>query len=57
MIHVLQHPYSHPEVKDRSERLRAELVSQLAPQRIEAIPARARAKTLESLAQEILAAD
>ena len=56
VIHVLQHPYTHQEVRDRAERLQAELLAQLTPQQIEAIQAQAQAKNLESLAQEILAA-
>ena len=51
----LQHTSTHREITDRAERLRAELVTQLTPRQIEAVEARARAKTLESLAQEILA--
>lgn len=52
----LQHPATIQEVRDRAERLRAELVAQLTPQQIEAAQERAQASTLESLAQEILAA-
>jgi predicted ATPase/DNA-binding XRE family transcriptional regulator len=51
----LQHPSTNPEVRKRAERLRAELTMQLTPQQIEAVHARAQAKTLEGFAEEILA--
>lgn len=56
VTHCLQHPSTKREVTDQAESLRVELVAQLTPQQIEAAGARAHAKTLESLAQEILAA-
>jgi predicted ATPase/transcriptional regulator with XRE-family HTH domain len=56
VMHVLQHPYTRREVRDYAERLHPELLAQLTPQQIDAIQARVKVKTLESLAQEILAA-
>lgn len=53
VAHCLQHPSTQREVTDRAESLRAELEAQLTPQQIEAAEARAYAKTLQSLAQEI----
>jgi tetratricopeptide (TPR) repeat protein len=51
-----QHPSTKREISNRAESLRAELVAQLTPQQVEAAEARAQARTLEDLAQEILAA-
>ena len=56
ILHILQQLSSRPEVIERAEQLRSELMIQLTPQQIEAIQARVQAKTLESLAHEILAA-
>jgi tetratricopeptide (TPR) repeat protein len=56
VIYCVQHPSTKREVSDRAESLRAELIAQLTPQQVEAAHARAQTKTLERLAQEILAA-
>jgi tetratricopeptide (TPR) repeat protein len=55
LTQILHHSAASQETKDHAERLRAELESQLTPLQIEATEARAHAKSLESLAQEILA--
>jgi tetratricopeptide (TPR) repeat protein len=56
VTHCLQSPPSKREFTKRAQTLRAELVTQLTPQQIESAEARANARTLEVLAQEILAA-
>ena len=56
VTHCLRHPSTTREVTELAESLRAKLVTQLTPQQIKAAEARARAKTLERLAQEVLAA-
>jgi predicted ATPase len=56
VTYCLQHPSIQREVTDPAESLHAELVVQLTPQQIEAAEARAQTKTLEGLAQAILAA-
>lgn len=56
ILHIQKEPSSRPDIIERAEKLRSKLMMQLTPQQIEAIHARAQAKTLESLAQEILAA-
>jgi tetratricopeptide (TPR) repeat protein len=56
VTHCLQSPSTKQVIIDRVQALRAELVAQLTPQQIEAAEARANAKTLEGLAQEILVA-
>ena len=55
VLRCLQHGSTRPEVTDRAESLRAELVAQLTPPRIEAAEKQARTKTLEDLAQKTLA--
>jgi tetratricopeptide (TPR) repeat protein len=57
VTYYLRHASTDQEAKDRADSLRAELAVQLTPQQVEAAEARARAKTLERLAQEILSAD
>jgi len=54
--HVLQHSAGSKETKDRAERLRVELESQLTAQQIEAARARAQMKTLEQVVDEVLRA-
>ncbi len=56
LTHALSHPASSREMKDRAERLRAELEGQLSPQQIEAARSRAQAKTFEAIVAEILGA-
>lgn len=56
VLQIREEPSSRSDVIERAEQLRSELIMQLTPQQIEAIQARVQAKTLESLAQEILAA-
>ena len=57
VTHCLQHPSINRKVRERAELLYTELASQLTPQQVQAVEARAQAKTLEDLAQEILAAN
>jgi predicted ATPase/transcriptional regulator with XRE-family HTH domain len=54
-VHILQHPANAKKAKDRAERLRAELESQLTPQQLETIQACVQAKTFEAVVAEILA--
>jgi tetratricopeptide (TPR) repeat protein len=54
LTHILSHPASSREMKDRAERLRTELEGQLSPQQIEAARSRAQAKTFEAIVAEIL---
>jgi len=56
VTYCLRHPSTKWEISNRAESLRAELVAQLTPQQVEAAEARAQARTLEDLVQEILAA-
>jgi hypothetical protein len=51
---VLSHPASIQETKNRAEYLRAELEMQLTGHQVEVVQARARAKDLESVVDEIL---
>jgi predicted ATPase/DNA-binding XRE family transcriptional regulator len=53
-ICVASHPSSTQEAKDRAEHLRAELRSQLTPQQIEAVLARAQVKSFDVLVTELL---
>jgi hypothetical protein len=54
LTHILSHPASSQEAKDRAERLRAEVAAQLTPQQIQA--AQARAKPFEVVVAENLSA-
>ena len=49
------HASSSQQTRDRAEQLQAELETQLAPRQIETVQTRVHSKTLEDLAQEILA--
>jgi predicted ATPase/transcriptional regulator with XRE-family HTH domain len=51
---VLSHPASTQETKDRAGQLSAQLESQLTPQQVEAVQARAQARTLDALVTELL---
>jgi tetratricopeptide (TPR) repeat protein len=55
-LQILKHPFAMKETKDQTEQVRAGLVSQLTPQRIEAAQARACAKSFEAIVQETLSA-
>lgn len=55
ILHIQEEPSSRSDVIERAEQLRSELIMQLTPQQIKSVQTRAQAKTLESLAQEILA--
>ena len=55
VVHVLQHPASSHEAKARAERLRVELEANLTPERIEVIRLRAQGRSIEMVAQELLA--
>ncbi len=54
LAHVLNHPASMKETRDRAERLRAEWEAQLTPQQVEAVQARAQARTFKAIVEEIL---
>ena len=56
LTYVLGHPSSSRQTKDRAERLRAELESQLSPQQIAAAQVRAQDRTFEAIVAEILGA-
>jgi hypothetical protein len=51
---VLHHPASEQETKDRAKHLLAELESGLPPESISAAQARAKARSLDAVAEEIL---
>jgi predicted ATPase len=51
---VLNHPASLHETKERAARLRAELEAQLTSEQVEAALARAQAKTIEAVVDEVL---
>jgi predicted ATPase/DNA-binding XRE family transcriptional regulator len=55
MLHILQNPASTHDTRDHAEQLRAELVGQLRAEHIDVIQARAAGKTLDTLAQSLLA--
>lgn len=50
---VLSHASSTREMKDRAERLRAQLELQLKPSQVEAARSRAQSMTLVAMAQEV----
>jgi len=52
--HILQHPASTQEAKDRAGRLGAELEAQLSPQQVETVQVQAQAKSFEAVVQELL---
>jgi len=54
LLIVLSHPASLQETKDRSDRLRVELETQLSPAQVEAIHGDAGRKTLEMVVEELL---
>jgi hypothetical protein len=54
LMHVVQHPASSQEAKDRAEQLRAELEAQLSAQGIEAARARAGPRTFGAVVEELL---
>jgi predicted ATPase len=56
VLHALQNPACSHEARDRAEQLRTELAVQLPGEQIGLIHTRAQAKTLDTLAQELLAA-
>jgi hypothetical protein len=56
VLHILQNPASSRDTRDRGEQLRAELEGQLRAEHIGVIQTRAQGKTLDSLAQDLLAA-
>jgi len=55
VLHILQNPACTHDTRDRAEQLRAELVAQLLAEHIDAIQARAQGKTLDTLAQDLMA--
>jgi len=54
LLVVLNHPAILSSTKDRAAHLRAELEGHLTPQQVEAVQARAQAKTLDAILDEIL---
>ena len=52
-LYVSSHPASAQQTKDRARKLRAQLEAQLTPQQIEAIQARAQARTMDELIPQI----
>jgi predicted ATPase/transcriptional regulator with XRE-family HTH domain len=56
VLHVLQNPACTQNTRDRAQQLRAELVAQLPAEQLTAIAVRTQGKTLDGLAQELLAA-
>jgi predicted ATPase/transcriptional regulator with XRE-family HTH domain len=55
VLQVLENPACTRDTRDRAEQLRAELVAQLPAEHTAAIQARSQGKTLETLAQNLLA--
>jgi hypothetical protein len=55
VLHVLQNAACSQDTRDRAEKLRTELVAQVPGEQIGLIQTRAQAKTLDTLAQELLA--
>jgi hypothetical protein len=51
---VLNHPASLQETKDRADRLRAELETQLTPGQIDAIQVHAAEETFEAVVEDLL---
>jgi tetratricopeptide (TPR) repeat protein len=56
VLHVLQNPACTQDTRERAEQLRAELVAELPAEQIAAIDAQAQGKTLDEVAQDLLAA-
>jgi tetratricopeptide (TPR) repeat protein len=56
IMRVLRHSASTQEAKDRAEKLREQLETQLAPQQIETVQAQAEAKSFDALVAEIVEA-
>jgi hypothetical protein len=56
VLHVLQNSACSQETRDRAQRLRTELVAQVPGEQIGLIQTQAQAKTLDTVAQELLAA-
>jgi hypothetical protein len=54
VLYILQHPAGTKETKDKVEKLRAELESQLAPEQIEAARSYAHSTSLDAIARELL---
>jgi predicted ATPase/transcriptional regulator with XRE-family HTH domain len=54
LLIVLNHPASFQETKDRATQFRIELEAQLTEQQVEAVQARAQAKTFEAAVDEVL---
>jgi predicted ATPase/DNA-binding XRE family transcriptional regulator len=55
VLHVLQNPACSQETRDRAQQLRTELVAQVPGEQTALIQTRAQAKTLDTLAQDLLA--
>jgi tetratricopeptide (TPR) repeat protein len=55
VLHVLQHPACTQDARDRAKQLHADLIAQLPAECGDAIQRQAQAKTLDTLAQELLA--
>jgi tetratricopeptide (TPR) repeat protein len=55
VLHVLQNTACSQDTRDRAEQLRTELAAQLPGEQISPIQARAQAKRLDTIAQELLA--
>jgi hypothetical protein len=53
-LFVLSHPASVQDTKDRAARLRTELETQLTSQQIQAVQARAQAKTFDAIVNDAL---
>ncbi|MCB0209085.1 MAG: AAA family ATPase [Anaerolineae bacterium] len=53
-LHILQHPASTQDAKDRAEALRVDMVALLTPQQLEAVQTQAQTQTLESLRLAVL---
>lgn len=54
ITHILQYPSSRKEIMDRARQLRAELETQLTPEQIETVTARAQSKSFDAVIKEAL---
>jgi predicted ATPase/transcriptional regulator with XRE-family HTH domain len=54
VTHILQHPASTPEARERAGQFRAKLEAQLTPQQLEAVRARVQLWSFEAVVKEIL---
>lgn len=53
-LHILRHPASTQDAKDRAEKLRVALEAQLTPRQLEAVQARCQTRSFEVVVTEML---